>query len=451
MANFINHDSTISYSPNTGFFGVDTLKYVLSDTATFCNAPPERDTATVLVYVGCNGKDRLNWNSQPSDRDVTDTTFVENGLLMNFSSSDPNGIRTRFATGNDFQSRRTVVWKQDPSTNAEESIATIRFNRKVDQFCLDLLDIDSDPAGFTDSVVVNAYQDGNMISLTPGDFILGTATDFKGNNSFTGNALVDDRNGTEGNASLCFFVSIDSIQIILANASSSPANPSEQSLGIGNLAWCAFPNNAPDIKNELGVSVDSLFYTIPVDSSLNICLNATDIDLDSLAISAISTPTASGTATVLNGAIYCVEYTPEGSFTGTETFRISICDHRASQLCDQVVISVLLEPLIPPTPPPVEEEFFVSDALSPNGDRILDHWEITGIERFPNNHIRIFNIWGDLVFQQSGYNNDEKAWRGEAGEGAIVGGNEAPDGTYFYILNLGNGQQLIKGYVVLKR
>jgi len=33
----------------------------------------------------------------------------------------------------------------------------------------------------------------------------------------------------------------------------------------------------------------------------------------------------------------------------------------------------------------------------------------------------------------------------------ILGKNEVPDGTYFYIIDLGEGEKPISGYVVVKR
>ena len=135
-----------------------------------------------------------------------------------------------------------------------------------------------------------------------------------------------------------------------------------------------------------------------------------------------------------------------------------VCDNRPNQLCDEVVIVINTQAtpsLPPPTPPPVdlpeEQAIFVSEALSPNGDRILDHWEIAGIEAYPNSVVKVFNIWGDLIFQQTGYNNHSKAWLGQTTGGNRIGGSLAPDGTYFYVIDLGNRQPALKGYVVLKR
>ena len=453
-ANLVNNDSTVRYTPNNGFFGIDTVKYIVSDTAVFCNTAPERDTATVFVYVQCNQRDELNWNDRLPGNDVTAATLIENGLFFDFSSTDSNGILTSFITGNDFQSTNALVWKQDPSTNTEESITKLTFNRKVDQFCLDLMDIDADPTGFADSVVVNAYREGNLVMLTERDFTAGTAIDFKGENSFIGTALVDDAAGTDGNVSLCFFVPIDSMHVVFTNASGAPSNPSEQSLGIGNFTWCSFPNRAPVVTSEGVVATDTLFYQIPTDSTLVVCLNITDADRDSVSISVSGALSGTGDTDIATPLDTCFTYTPEEGATGTESFTVTVCDNRPDQLCTEVVVAVRLEtssPPPPPPPPPPVDGFFISEALTPNGDRILDHWEITGIERFPNNHVKVFNIWGDLIFQQSGYNNDERAWTGQTGKGAVIGSKEAPDGTYFYVLDLQNGGELLKGHVVLKR
>ena len=48
-----------------------------------------------------------------------------------------------------------------------------------------------------------------------------------------------------------------------------------------------------------------------------------------------------------------------------------------------------------------------------------------------------------------GYDNDSKVWRGQATKGIV--NDTLPEGTYFYIVNLGDGSDPINGFVVLKR
>jgi gliding motility-associated-like protein len=91
----------------------------------------------------------------------------------------------------------------------------------------------------------------------------------------------------------------------------------------------------------------------------------------------------------------------------------------------------------------------VSEILSPNGDDILDAWIIEGIERYPKNFVKIFNVWGDLVFEQQHYDNEINPWRGECNQGTTD--QRIPDGTYYYILNPGDGSKVLKGFVMVKR
>ena len=77
-------------------------------------------------------------------------------------------------------------------------------------------------------------------------------------------------------------------------------------------------------------------------------------------------------------------------------------------------------------------------------------WEIDGIQAFPNNNVKIFNRWGNKVYEVDSYNNEDQAWRGTSNVGS-VGSNELPDGTYFYIIDLGDGSKPKTGYVVVNR
>jgi gliding motility-associated-like protein len=89
--------------------------------------------------------------------------------------------------------------------------------------------------------------------------------------------------------------------------------------------------------------------------------------------------------------------------------------------------------------------------ISPNGDGHNDLWEIDGIWQFPNNTVQIYNRWGNLVFRASGYDNLNEAWYGQSNYGLRIGDQELPDGTYFYVVDLGDGSEARSGYIILKR
>ena len=89
--------------------------------------------------------------------------------------------------------------------------------------------------------------------------------------------------------------------------------------------------------------------------------------------------------------------------------------------------------------------------FTPDGNGENDFFMIEGIEDYPNNHVQVFNRWGNRVFEVHGYNNQDRAWFGQAGQGLVLGGNTVPDGTYFYLVDLKNGSKPLSGFVVVKK
>jgi gliding motility-associated-like protein len=76
-----------------------------------------------------------------------------------------------------------------------------------------------------------------------------------------------------------------------------------------------------------------------------------------------------------------------------------------------------------------------------------DWMKIRNIELYPTNRVTIFNRWGDRVFEMAGYDNNQKAFRGESN---INGNNKLPGGTYFYFIDLGDGTATTTGYLQIK-
>lgn len=85
----------------------------------------------------------------------------------------------------------------------------------------------------------------------------------------------------------------------------------------------------------------------------------------------------------------------------------------------------------------------IPEGFSPNGDGKNDFFRINNIQFSPDNQLTILNRWGSQVFQMQGYDN---TWNGHDQQG-----KELSDGTYFYVLELNNGQNPITGYIILNR
>ena len=93
-------------------------------------------------------------------------------------------------------------------------------------------------------------------------------------------------------------------------------------------------------------------------------------------------------------------------------------------------------------------DFHIPDGFSPNGDGINDLFVIRGISAYPTNEITIFNRWGTKVFDAAPYANN---WDGKSTAALNIGNDVLPVGTYFYILDLGNGSDVIKGTIYLNK
>ena len=76
-----------------------------------------------------------------------------------------------------------------------------------------------------------------------------------------------------------------------------------------------------------------------------------------------------------------------------------------------------------PTPSKVR----IANALTPNGDGQNDTFFVEGIEGYTANELFVYNRWGSLVYQATGYDNQ---W------GGTYQGKPLPTGAYYYVLYL---------------
>jgi gliding motility-associated-like protein/uncharacterized repeat protein (TIGR01451 family) len=143
--------------------------------------------------------------------------------------------------------------------------------------------------------------------------------------------------------------------------------------------------------------------------------------------------------TLDSGEVKSLEITVTINSTGDYLNTATVSSDQIDTIADNSIDSALVE---------VITDVEIPEGFSPNGDGINENFIILGIEAYPNNQILILNRWGNKVFDAKPYNNE---WSGKNMYGIGVGGDDLPEGTYFYILDLGNGSKPIKGYIYLKR
>ena len=87
----------------------------------------------------------------------------------------------------------------------------------------------------------------------------------------------------------------------------------------------------------------------------------------------------------------------------------------------------------------------VPTIITPNHDGMNDAFVIPCLAEdgaYLNNVVSIFNQWGDEVYHAEPYKNN---WQG------TFDGEDLPPSTYFYILDLGNGEKPMSGYLIIQR
>jgi len=122
---------------------------------------------------------------------------------------------------------------------------------------------------------------------------------------------------------------------------------------------------------------------------------------------------------------------PQPTVTPTDdiTYTLTVTSADGCVATDEVFVKVLKTPAIPNT-------------FSPNGDGVHDKWEIKYLNTYPGCTVEIYNRYGQLVFQSTGYN---QPWDG------TFKSKPLPAGTYYYIIDPKNGRKQMSGFVDIIR
>jgi gliding motility-associated-like protein len=200
--------------------------------------------------------------------------------------------------------------------------------------------------------------------------------------------------------------------------------------GSGNVSECVFEvgpfeNNAPSVQNQSIITSHS--------TPVKIIIDASDPDGDNLSLAEIVFNNAIAEVSEVDSMGISFIYKSLDSNLERDELSVVVKDDGIpfSSAIGTVQIQFL-----------VEIKIEASQIFSPDGNNINDDFYIQNIEEYPENTVQIYDRWGGLIFEANGYDNQSVVWDGTGNNGRIV-----PNGTYYFLINPGDGVDKLTGAV----
>ena len=417
--------ATITYTPEADYNGSDSFTFKVSDDTADSNI------GTVSITINPSGDEPL-----ANNQSVTVIEDIAKSITLTASDADGDAIThsilsqplhgtlngtaptvTYTPTLNYFGSDSFTFNVNDGTTDSNIGIVSINVDAVNDapvitalpvlytkedstlQVCLNVTDVEGDAITFANPT--NTFGGGTMIrDVAPYDFcyIFTPIPDYNGESHW--DLKVSDAGGLTGTTS---------VKIIIT------------------------PVNDPPVA-----TLDTITVLRKVPTNGNVLTN--DYDIEGNAFTLTTTPVNN----VLHGEVTMstngnFTYVSDKTFRGIDSLSYQVCDTGSPARCSigKLVITVGDLP------------FKVYEGFTPNGDGQNEFLRIEGIDYYENCIIKIFDRYNNLVFVMEGYDNEGKVFRGIANKG--LGNDVLPEGTYFYIVTLGEGSKPTNGFIVLKR
>ncbi len=433
LSGIASGDTSITYSPDENYFGGDTMIVDLCDMQT-----PALCTSVVViidvlpvndVLVAVDDEINLGINQDVTIRVIDNDILVDDDpVTLTLSTTPLNGIATvlpdgsvQYVPNQNFVGTDQFNYTICDSDDCDDATVTINVSGVV---------INNPPTTVTDTLRVNEDESGTIQVLL-------NDVDLDGDELVLSNLVQEPEHGTV----------IISGDVILYT-------PNPDYFGPDLLTYQVCDDGSPSLCVTEVLYIDVISVNDPPvatadvhdalvgeNAIIDVLNNDFDPEGDPLTVSIILYPLR-GEAIVLDDQT--IQYYTTQEFTSAELIDYVVCDVHGACDTSRVIINVS-EPA----------DFFVYQGVSPNGDDKNDYLHILGIEKFPENSVQIYNRWGNLIYKKEGYNNDpEESWSGKVHFGISIG-NDAPAGTYFYVVKASPGEgaeEVVKsGYLMLTR
>ena len=430
----INDAGAYTYTPNTDFVGEDVFTYRICDTGT----PQACDTAD--VYITVIGID-TTINNPPIGVVDNGTTLKDVPVIGQITTNDgdPDGdgivIDTIPITP---PSNGTVHINPDGSFVYVPKPGFIG----LDTFFYVVCDDAVPPLCDTSMVIIE------VLPSTPNNLVF--ANDDAGfgpmNTSIAGSLVLNDFDpqGDSFNATITPVSDPSNGTVVINTDGTYNYTPDQDYVGNDEFVYVICDDGVPVAcdtatvyltifpaapKEPVVVAVDDV-DTTTVDTPVGIRILGNDvIPSDMYEINIITNPT---NGTVIVDSLGFAIYTPNPGYCSSvpDEFQYEICNNSS---CDTAIVQVYV----------MCTELNFVNGFSPNDDGINDFFVIQGVQDYPNNVLKIYNRWGNLVYSKDNYDN---TWNGKW----IQDSAPVPDGTYFYVWDNGAGKRY-SGYIEIHR
>lgn len=189
-------------------------------------------------------------------------------------------------------------------------------------------------------------------------------------------------------------------------------------------------NQSPVINNAPLASTIEGILTVDLAS----IVSDPDNNLDFTSLRLVSNTTARGAAAFVDASYNLIVDYAGMPFTGIDRVTLEVCDLAGA--CVQQVLDI-----------EVVGAVVVYNGVTPDGDGKNDFLllkYIDVVDGAQQNKVTLFNRWGDVVFEMSDYNNDDRSFRGQT-----TAGSDLPSGTYFYRIEFGGNLEPLTGFLTL--
>jgi hypothetical protein len=400
---------TVRYTPPAGYSGPDSFNYTISDggsrTATALvqvnvvgNTPPVAVDDTGSTAEDTSLTIGVLANDTDADGDslaIAATTLPAHGTVVNNGNgtvsytpasnyNGPDSFNYTVSDGKGGTDSGTVNITVTPVNDAPLANADSATTPEDAQVAINILANDSDPDGDTLTTAPGTAPAHGVVFYNPTNqtALYRPNTDYNGPDSFT-YRLLDGKGGTAS----------------------------------GTVSVTVLPVNDPPVAQNDSASTDE---GAPV--TINVLVNDSDPDGDTLAISAISNLPLHGTVAINGGRT--ITYTPTGGFTGADGFTYHIVDGNGGVASALVSITVR-----PHNAPPVADASATTlQVISPNNSNAIVRLDGTRSSD-PDGDTLTYSWYADgsLVPIATGVVADALLEVGEHSIALIVGDGQASD------------------------